>query len=123
MDEITLSFSVALFASLAHPTRLRMVELLTAREMTVSEMADALGILQPNASQHLAALQRAGVVKVHRAGATRCYSLRGPRIPRIMALVDEFRQKHATDLERIKSGASFEMSVNETRKTEDRENA
>ncbi len=101
MDAVTLSFAVALFAALAHPTRLRIMELLTEGEKTVGEVAQALELLQPNASQHLAALQRAGVVKVTRAGAARCYSLRGPRIPRILALVDEFRQAHAADLGRL----------------------
>lgn len=38
-----------------------------------------------------------------RAGASRCYSLRGPRIPAILALVDEFRRVHNADLERIRS--------------------
>lgn len=106
MDESTLTFAAAVFAALAHPTRLRIVELLTEGEKTVGEVAQALGLLQPNASQHLAALHRAGVVKVTRAGAARCYSLRGPRIPRILALVDEFRHVHAADLAGVRGGAT-----------------
>jgi DNA-binding transcriptional ArsR family regulator len=101
MDPETLSFSVQLFAALAHPTRLRIVDLLTTRECTVNEVANSLSILQPNASQHLAILNRAGVVKVRPEGVARSYSLRGPRIARVLVLVNEFRQVHAPDLEAI----------------------
>jgi len=101
MDNETLSFSVQLFAALAHPTRLRIVDLLTTRECTVNEVANSLSILQPNASQHLAILNRAGVVKVRPEGVARSYSLRGPRIARVLVLVNEFRQTHAPDLERL----------------------
>jgi DNA-binding transcriptional ArsR family regulator len=95
MDDETVKFAVGLFGALAHPTRLRIVELLTERERTVNEVAEALSLLQPNASQHLAILHRIGVVKVTREGAQRCYSLRGPRIPQILRLVNEFRSIHA----------------------------
>ncbi len=101
MDEGTLQFAVQLFSALAHPTRLRIVELLTASARTVNEVAQSLGILQPNASQHLAILNRAGVVKVTPDGVARSYSLRGPRIARVLRLVNEFRSIHASDLERL----------------------
>lgn len=101
MDNDTVSFSVTLFHALAHPTRLRMVELLTEDGRTVNAMADALGLLQPNVSQHLAILIRAGVIKVVPEGASRCYSLRGPRIARILELVNEFRQVHSANLKTI----------------------
>lgn len=99
MDDDTLSFSITVFQALAHPTRLRMVELLTEEGRTVSEVAEALHVLQPNASQHLAILSRAGIVKVIPEGASRCYILRGPRIARILELVNEFRLVHAEALE------------------------
>jgi len=101
MDPETLAFSVQLFAALAHPTRLRIVDLLTTRECTVNEVANSLSILQPNASQHLAILNRASVVKVRPEGVARSYSLRGPRIARVLVLVNEFRQTHAPDLEAL----------------------
>ncbi len=99
MDERMIDFTVTLFAALAHPTRLRMVELLAERARTVNEVAEALGLLQPNASQHLAILSRAGIVAAAREGATRCYGLRGPRIALILRLVSEFRARHAAALQ------------------------
>jgi ArsR family transcriptional regulator len=111
MNEETLSFAVQLFAALAHPTRLRIVELLTAHECTVNEVANTLGILQPNASQHLAILNRAGVVKVRPEGVARTYSLRGPRIARILVLVNDFRQVHAPDLNALQFAEESKKSA------------
>jgi DNA-binding transcriptional ArsR family regulator len=108
MDEDTLSFAVQLFSSLAHPTRLRIVELLTESPRTVNEVAQCLGILQPNASQHLAVLNRCGVVKVTPDGVARLYALRGPRIPRVLVLVNEFRHVHADAL--AKATISHELT-------------
>ena len=44
-DTRAVDFAVSLFAAMAHPTRLRMVELLIEREYTVNGMAEALGLL------------------------------------------------------------------------------
>jgi ArsR family transcriptional regulator len=97
LDAETRDFAVQLFAALAHPTRLRMVELLTTRYYNVGEIAQHLGILQPNASQHLAVLSRAGIVSARADGLSRLYSLRGPRIAAILLLVNEFRRAHTRD--------------------------
>lgn len=94
-DEKSVVFTASLFSALAHPTRLRIVEMITQRPRTVGDMASELGILQPNISQHLAILFRAGVVKVTPRGAQRYYSVRGPRIARILALAYEYRAIHA----------------------------
>jgi DNA-binding transcriptional ArsR family regulator len=99
MTEDTISFSVTLFHALAHPTRLRIVEALTQQPRTVGDVAQMLGLHQSNTSQHLAILSRAGIIKVTPDGAARCYDLRGPRISRILALVNEFRQVHGEALE------------------------
>ena len=83
-----------LFAALSHPTRLRIVELLCNNELTVNEIASALRIGQSGTSQHLAILTRAGVLTVEPRGASRLYCVRGPRIARILALIEEFCQVH-----------------------------
>jgi len=47
---------------LADPTRLRILNLLRARESSVLEIAAKVGASQPNVSRHLALLLRAGMV-------------------------------------------------------------
>ena len=83
-----------LFAALSHPTRLRIVELLRDTEMTVNEVAAAVNMGQSGTSQHLAILARAGILTVEPRGASRRYFVRGPRIARILDLIEEFCTVH-----------------------------
>jgi DNA-binding transcriptional ArsR family regulator len=95
MDRPVRERASALFGALAHPTRLRMVELLLDGEKTVNDVASTLAVLQSSASQHLAILTRAGVLAVEQRGIWRFYRVRGPRIGRILALIEEFCQAHS----------------------------
>ena len=83
-----------LFAALAHPARLRIVELLCQGEQTVNGIAAELNLSQSGTSQHLSLLTRAGVLVVEPHGAARIYRVRGPRIGRILALIEEFCEAH-----------------------------
>lgn len=83
-----------LFAALAHPARLRIVELLCQGEQTVNGIATELDLSQSGTSQHLSILTRAGVLVVEPHGAARIYRVRGPRIGRILALIEEFCEAH-----------------------------
>jgi len=56
------------FAALSDPTRLRLLLALREAELGVSELAEVVGISQPTASKHLAALRRAGLVQGDRVG-------------------------------------------------------
>src|SRR5579871_4116887 len=95
MDTYIRERAVTLFAALAHPTRLKIVELLLHEGRTVNEIAGALGVSQSGTSQHLAVLTRAGVLAVEPRGASRTYRIRGPRIERILTLIEEFCRVHA----------------------------
>ncbi len=94
MNEQTREQASQLFAALAHPTRLQIVELLCAQERTVNEIAADLHLSQSGTSQHLAVLTRAGLLKVQPHGVSRIYRIRGPRIERIMNLIAEFCEVH-----------------------------
>jgi ArsR family transcriptional regulator, cadmium/lead-responsive transcriptional repressor len=95
LDEDILVFTANLFAALGNPTRLKIVELLITGERTVNDVAQTLGIQQPNASLHLATLHRAGITRVAPHGAQRRHSVRGPRIAQIITIAIEFRNRHA----------------------------
>lgn len=62
--------------ALAEPSRLRIVELLDRGPLTVGEIAERLGMLQPQASKHLKVLHDAGLVEVQAAANRRIYKLR-----------------------------------------------
>lgn len=83
-----------LFGALSHPVRLQIAELLCGGERTVGQIAAEMGIGQSNASQHLANLTRAGVLVVEARGTSRYYRVRGPRIAKILSLIEEFCHVH-----------------------------
>jgi len=75
----------------AHPTRLKIIERLAAEgePLCVSDLEPDLGVPQPNVSQHLAVLRKAGVVDFYVDGRLRCYFLKDPRVATLLALLDE----------------------------------
>ncbi|MGV3618925.1 MAG: ArsR/SmtB family transcription factor [Fimbriimonas sp.] len=109
MDPATRERACDLFSALAHPIRMRIVEFLCDGERTVGEVATEMKIGQSGASQHLALLARAGVLVVEPRGTSRYYRVRGPRIGRILTLIEEFCHVHSL------FGSSEEDSLGESR--------
>lgn len=64
------------FIALSEPNRLRIVELLLEGPLTVGDIADGLGLRQPQASKHLRVLLEAGLVEVQAVANRRNYKLR-----------------------------------------------
>jgi ArsR family transcriptional regulator, arsenate/arsenite/antimonite-responsive transcriptional repressor len=64
-----------LFKALGDESRLRIVALLSHRELCVCHLEAALGLSQPNASRQLAVLKNAGVVDARREGSWVYYRL------------------------------------------------
>ena len=76
-----------LFKALAHPTRLRIVELLGRDVSCVDDLRAALGLKQPNISQHLAVLRGARLVNFRRDGNRVCYGLADENLPLVVAIL------------------------------------
>jgi len=66
------------FKALADTTRLRILGLLTVREMCVCEVMVALDLTQPTASHHLRILENVGLVKDRKEGKWVFYALHDP---------------------------------------------
>lgn len=66
-----------LFGLLSSPMRLRIVSELCRGELCVGQVAERIGLTQPNVSQHLAMLYRAGVLVRRKDGAQVFYSVGG----------------------------------------------
>lgn len=62
-------------SALAEPNRLHIVELLRAGPLTVGEIADRLGLRQPQASKHLKVLSECGILEVTADANRRVYRL------------------------------------------------
>lgn len=71
---------VEIFKAFGDMTRLKIVKLLTKREMCVGEIVQALGIGQSSVSQHLAKLRSAKLVKERREGQLVFYCIHGDNL-------------------------------------------
>ena len=90
-------------AVLAEPTRSRIVELLRARERSVGELVDALGMSQPAVSKHLRVLREAALVEVRVDGQRRRYRLRTEPLQELDRWLEPYRvlwSRRLDDLER-----------------------
>ena len=82
------AFKAAFFKALAHPIRIRVLELLVKKEMNVQELQDALGVEQPVVSQQLAVLRANNIVAGRKEGVSVRYSVRDPLSARLRAIAD-----------------------------------
>lgn len=85
-----------LFKAIAHPARVRALDLLLRGESSVGALADALGLEISQLSQQLGVLRRANIVQTRRVGSTVYYSVRDPRMSQLLAVA---RQLLASTLE------------------------
>lgn len=67
-----------MFAALADPTRLRLLNMMAGREVCVCYFVAVLRQAQPKISRHLAYLRSAGVVSARREGKWMHYRIRWP---------------------------------------------
>lgn len=65
----------ARFRVMGDATRIRILDLLREQELTVTEITDALGTSQQNASKHLGVLLQAGIVTRRKEGNSSIYSI------------------------------------------------
>ncbi|HEY0626416.1 MAG TPA: metalloregulator ArsR/SmtB family transcription factor [Allosphingosinicella sp.] len=80
-----------LFQSLADPTRLRILTLLRAMELSVGELAQVLGQSQPRVSRHVKILIDAGLAERRKEGSWVFLSLgRAERVAPVFALLDSW---------------------------------
>lgn len=69
-----------LFKALAHPARVRALEVLATGERTVGELQPLVGIESSHLSQQLGVLRRAGLVATRKEGSSVVYALKDPLV-------------------------------------------
>lgn len=80
--------------TLAHPHRLRIVEMLLQGQYTVGELAEQCEIPSNIASGHLRLMQRCGMLTQSRDGRNVYYTIADPCLKKIMACIrDRFGSK------------------------------
>jgi len=78
--------------ALAEPNRRHIVELLRNGPLTVGEIAEKLGLRQPQASKHLKVLSDSGILEVNPDTNKRFYKLRAEPFLELDIWVNSFRQ-------------------------------
>jgi DNA-binding transcriptional ArsR family regulator len=79
-------------SALAEPNRMRIVELLRDGPLTVGEIADRVGLRQPQTSKHLKVLSDQGIVDVEADANRRIYRLRPEPFRALNAWLDSFER-------------------------------
>ena len=70
------AFKAQFFRALAHPVRIKILEILVRGGRTVQELQDALRLDQPIVSQQLAVLRNQNIVAAQKEGSSVRYTLR-----------------------------------------------
>ena len=91
--------------AIAEPHRRRILQLVTAKELSAGEIASRFEITRPAVSQHLGVLREAGLVSERREGTRRLYSLRPEGFDDLKSFLEAFWDE---GLERLKEAAELE---------------
>jgi ArsR family transcriptional regulator len=88
------TFKAQFFRALAHPTRIRILEILVRGERTVQELQAALALDQPLVSQQLAVLRNQGIVSARKEGLSVHYALRDPLVGALLDVARRLFNNH-----------------------------
>jgi DNA-binding transcriptional ArsR family regulator len=80
------SFKAAFFKALAHPVRIRILELLVRTDCRVQELQEALGLQQPVVSQQLSVLRTSQIVLGRKDGNSVRYTVRDPLVADLLVI-------------------------------------
>ena len=80
VDDAVIESVAELFALLSTPIRLRIINAVREGEKNVSELLGEIDTTQPNMSQHLSTLYRAGILGRRREGTQVYYRLQSERV-------------------------------------------
>ena len=88
------------FRALAHPVRIRLLEVLVARGQTsVQDLQRALRIDQPIVSQQLARLKAGGIVAARKNGVTMLYAVADPLIADLLKVAKQILNRRLSGVQ------------------------
>jgi DNA-binding transcriptional ArsR family regulator len=88
------AFKARFFRALAHPGRIRILEILVHGGRTVQELQEALTLEQPIVSQQLAVLRNQGIVSARKDGFSMRYALRDPLVGELLDVARRIFDNH-----------------------------
>ncbi len=100
-----------LFRALAHPARVRALEVLSEQELSVGDLQPLVGIELSHLSQQLGVLRRAGLVTTRKQGSTVIYALRDPLVAELLASAKRLLLVMLAETRGLLEGLSAEIEV------------
>ncbi len=92
-EELVFKVKADLLRSLAHPSRLAILEYLREKEASVGEMVSGLGIEQSSLSKHLSVLKQSGMLNSRQEKVTVYYSVKDKDIFIVLRTISEILMK------------------------------
>ena len=91
------TFKAQFFRALAHPVRIKILEILVRGDRSVQELQKVLKLDQPVVSQQLAVLRNRGIVTSQKQGLSVRYALRDPAVGQLLAVARRIFNKNLVD--------------------------
>ncbi len=88
IDLVVMEQAAEFLKTLAHPHRLRLLQLLVRGRYTVGELADACGIHSHMASEHLRQMQWCGLLTHQKEGRKNYYQIADANLPDFMECIE-----------------------------------
>jgi len=88
LDLESLEQAAECLKTLAHPHRLRMVQMLLSGSYTVGELAESCGIASNVASEHLRLMRHCGFIRGRKEGRRTFYEVVEPHLSDIMGCIE-----------------------------------
>lgn len=93
-----LQLEAKLFKGFGDPSRLTILELLTEKPLSVTEIVEETELFQPNVSMHLACLLECGLVKKEKDGRSVTYQLSGEEVKEVIKTARKIISAHSKEL-------------------------
>jgi DNA-binding transcriptional ArsR family regulator len=90
-------FKAEFFKALAHPMRIRILELLRSGPLSVGQLQEAIGAPASSISQQLAVLRGRNIVATERRGTTVIYTVRDPDLFDLLDVARRIFNGHLAD--------------------------
>jgi DNA-binding transcriptional ArsR family regulator len=106
MPEALQQFKAELFKALAHPTRIRILELLREGERSVGNLQVTLALEGSVVSQQLAILRMKNLVDTRRAGNSILYRLRDAQVNELLDVARHMFDAHVIEMRAMAAEAA-----------------
>ena len=114
MQDALQRFKAEFFKALAHPVRIKILELLRTGEMSVTDLQALLGIEASSVSQQLAVLRGQNIVEARKVGTTVYYSVRDPALYELLDAARKIFNNHLIDTRSMLEELADEVSQERT---------